>query len=237
MCRIARWAFLLCVVVASIPEVRAQDNTHESMPAAPRPQTTAAPRPAPLSFDQKFRSYLKQTYQPQSSLVPAVVAGLNQARNSPDDWRQGAVGYGKRFSSVRGEFQISNVARFGVGAALHEDPRFFRSNLHGSWSRTKYAFKHTYFARVDDGGERLAFSAFAAAAAGGFAPNGWLPASQNGWGHAFQRTAVLLMIDLGVNMGREFGSDDKKFLFEKILRRRPRSSTDSPDASAIFLER
>ncbi len=229
MTRISAYTLVLALLTC-ISNAGAQTTPAPSSSGAHTSQSKTLP--TPLALHQKFEIYLKQAYEPQSFLVPAFFAGIDQARNSPKELGQDTEAFGGRLGSIRGQFQIANAAQFGVGAALHEDPRYFSSNLHGSWVRTKYVFKHTYIARMDDGSERLAFALIAGATAGGFAPNGWLPGSQNGVERGFERTAIMLLINLGVNMGREFGPDDKKFFFEKILHRRPSPSAGSfPNAN------
>lgn len=182
-------------------------------------QATVPSAPSPLNFGGKFRLYLRQTYSLPSVLVPAAFAGLDQAADSPNEWGQGARGYLNRLGTQRGQFQIGAFCAFGVGAALHEDPRFLPSGKHGMWGRTRYVMMHTVIAHTDRGTEIPAFGNYAAAIGAGFFPSTWLPRSANSVTDSLKRSAAMLAMNVGVNMGIEFGSDDRRFFREKILRR------------------
>ena len=175
--------------------------------------------PAPLTLDQKFQIYFQQTYSVSSLIIPAAVAGIDQATNSPKEWGGGNATYGKRLGTARGQFQFCNFSAFGIGAMLHEDPRFLPSAQHGTWARTKYVLVHTLVARTDSGGQEPAFGVFAGVLGFGFFPNPWLPPSQNSVGQAFERSATFLGAKVGMNMGIEFGPDDRRFFREKVLRK------------------
>jgi len=190
-----------------------------SVSAISRAQSALPAAPTPLTFEQKFQIYLKGTYGPSSVLVPAVFAGINQATDSPREWGQGWTAYGERVATVRGQVQFRNLCEFGVGAALREDPRFFPSGRHGTWSRTKYVFVHTLVARTDSGGEQPAFGTLAGALGSGFFPNLWLPPSKNSPEQGFTRSAIFLGVSVGKNMGIEFGPDDRRFFREKVIRK------------------
>ncbi len=121
-----------------------------------------------------------------------------------------------------------NFSAFGIGAMLHEDPRFLPSAQHGTWARTKYVLVHTLVARTDSGGQQPAFGVFAGALGFGFFPNLWLPPSENSVGQAFERSATFLGANLSMNMGIEFGPDDHRFFREKVLRKLFRHWSHSP---------
>ncbi len=186
-------------------------------------QASPPSAPSPLNFDDKFRLYLRQTYSLPSVLVPAAFAGLDQAADSPNEWGQGSRGYLNRLGTRRGQFQIGAFCAFGVGAALHEDPRFFPSGKHGMWRRTSYVVVHTVIAHTDRGTEMPAFGNYAAALGAGFFPSTWLPRSANSVTDSLKRSAAMLGMNVGVNMGIEFDSDDRRFFREKVLRRFHRS--------------
>ena len=189
------------------------------LPIASMAQTVLPAVPAPLRLDQKFQLYMQQAYSLPSVLIPAAVAGIDQAADSPKYWGEDWSAYGKRFGTVRGEFQLCNFSAFGVGAMLHEDPRFPPSGLHGSWPRTKYVLLHTLVAQTDSGGRQPAFGTFAGALTSGFVPSAWLPPSENSWKHGLARSGTFLAMTIGMNMGTEFGPDDRRFFREKVVRR------------------
>jgi hypothetical protein len=180
-------------------------------------QASPRPAPSPLNFDDKFRLYLRQTYSLSSVLVPAAFAGHDQALDSPREWGQGSRGYLNRLGNQRGQFQIGAFCAFGVGAAIHEDPRFFPSGKHGMWRRTAYVVMHTVIAHTDRGREMPAVGNYAAAIGSGFSPSAWLPRNVNSVTDSLERSAAMMGMKVGVNMGIEFGSDDRRFFRRKGL--------------------
>lgn len=82
------------------------------------------------------------------------------------------------------------------------------------WRRTSYVLTHTLMARTDGGGEMSAFGNYAAALSAGFAPAG-----EASVGSSLVRSAAMLGMDAGMNMGIEFGSDDGRFFRDKVMRR------------------
>ncbi|MGB7168404.1 MAG: hypothetical protein WBD32_05310, partial [Acidobacteriaceae bacterium] len=122
-------------------------------------------------------------------------------------------------------FQIGAFCGFAAGSLLHEDPRFFPSHRRGFLPRTGYVLTHTLLARSDRGATMPAFGNYAAAVGAGFAPAAWLPPSANSVTSSLERTAAMLGMNIGMNMGIEFGPDDRRFIQEKVLRRfRPRKT-------------
>lgn len=78
---------------------------------------------------------------------------------------------------------------------------------------------HTLVTRTDNGREQPAFGNYAAALGAAFFPSTWLPGSENSIPDSLKRSAMMLGMEVGVNMGVEFGPDDRRFFREKILRR------------------
>ena len=58
----------------------------------------AGMQPPPLTSGQKFK-LASQYLNPYTVVFVAAEAGINQARNSPEDYGQGAEGYGKRYGA------------------------------------------------------------------------------------------------------------------------------------------
>jgi hypothetical protein len=77
---------------------------------------------------------------------------------------------------------------------------------------------HTVIARTDRGTEMPAFGNYAAAIGAGFFPSAWLPQSANSLTNSVKRSTAMLGMKVGVNMGIEFGPDDRRFFREKVLR-------------------
>lgn len=182
-------------------------------------QVAVPPAASRLTTGDKFRMYIRQTYSLPSVLFPAAFAGLDEATDSPKEWGQGKRGYLDRLGTQRGQFQIGAFCGFAVGAAFHEDPRFSPSGRHDRWSRIAWVLTHTLLARSDGGKVMPAFGNYAAALGAGFAPAAWLPPSEASIANSLERSAAMLGMNVGMNMGIEFGPDDRRFFRDKILRR------------------
>ena len=166
----------------------------------------------PLTVGGKFRFYVKATYGPGALAGTAVWSGVNQWRDAPDEWGQGMAGYGRRYASRAGQRTVSNSIRFGIGAALREDPRYFPSERKGILPRMSHALASTFVTRTDSGGRRFAVSSFAGTLGSAFISNTWHPAREDDTNHAFKRAGISLAVDTGMNVFQEFWPDVKRGL-------------------------
>jgi hypothetical protein len=95
--------------------------------------------------------YFKSMVNPLSFVRVAASAGIDQAKDKPVEWEQGASGYGKRYVNIFGQYSIQRTVTYGLESALHEDNRYFNSGKQGFWPRTGYALSSGIRARHDDG--------------------------------------------------------------------------------------
>jgi hypothetical protein len=151
----------------------------------------------PLTQQERTKIYLNTMVSPLGYLKAGFSAGIDQWKDSPSEWQQGASGYGKRFANILGQYSIQRTVTFGLGSVLHEDNRYFNSGKKGLWSRTGYAVASGVLARHDDGSWHLSISQLGGVAAGAFISRSWLPPSQHSAGDG----AVSFGITMGSNMG------------------------------------
>jgi hypothetical protein len=166
-----------------------------------------------LTFNGKFQLYVGDTYGPRAWLTSASTAGIRQWINSPPEWEQGMRGYARRFASSMGENAIRNTVRFGVGAALHEDPRYFPSVRKGILRRSWYAVTFVFVPRNDHGERTLGVSRLAGALSSGFISNTWYPERLSDTSHAMSRAGIALGGDAALNLFHEFWPDIKRAVF------------------------
>jgi hypothetical protein len=159
--------------------------------------TTSASDFQPLTQKQRTHIYLKTMVNPLGFLKAGFSGGIDQWRDKPPEWEQGASGYGKRYANILAQYSIQRTVTFGLASALHEDNRYFNSGRKGLWSRTRYAVASGILARHDDGSRHLSISQLGGVAAGAFLSRTWQPPSQNSPGDA----AVSFGITMGSNMG------------------------------------
>lgn len=139
----------------------------------------ASPRPSyqPPTQGQRFKSYFKQTYGIYSILEAGARGGIDQARNIPSEWPQGAQGYADRFGSAMGQIAIRGTTEYLVSDLFHEDLRFVPCASPCAESKFKRALEDTFTARKDDDGHRaFSFARLAGPIAGGtVATTTWYP--------------------------------------------------------------
>lgn len=81
----------------------------------------------------------------------AVSAGISQWKDSPEEWEQGAAGYGKRFGSHFARHAIRQTVQFGLSEALHLDTGFEKSKHKDFGSRLKDALVQNVTSRTRSG--------------------------------------------------------------------------------------
>lgn len=176
-----------------------------------------AQTPVTLDLNGKLRYHAEGTFGPASVGIGGLKAGFLQMTDSPTEWGQGASGYGKRVGSTFASSGIRGVLAFGLDSALHQDPRYFRSDSTGFWSRTGHALRGTILTRTDRGGETLSTWRLGSAYGAAFISNRWYPDRLNTVRHGFVGGSTRLGFDLAKNVIAEFWPDIKR----KISRRKP----------------
>lgn len=169
-------------------------------------------RPAPLNFQERCRRYRLSVYGRDASLL--TVAGWAIGLSAADryKWGRGAAGAGRQFGfGLSGSFAAKTI-EFGVAAASGEDPRYFRSDLHGFVPRLRYAVIHTVVSRHAGGGNRFAASRFAGAYGAEFLSEAWYPNGLHSPGRSLTRGSREIAFDIGWNILKEFSPDIKKKL-------------------------
>ena len=113
----------------------------------------------PLTTGQKFKLVALGTFDPVEYPYVGVLALIDQAENTDPSFRQGFVGYAKRYGAAYADTAIEN---FMVGAVfpslLHQDPRYFQSGQGGFWRRAGYAALRVFITRTDSGKSQFNYS-------------------------------------------------------------------------------
>ena len=171
-----------------------------STPSAPQDQTYTRP-----SQTTMFHNYMSDTFGPYPLAGAAVVAGVNQAYNTPPEWKQGAEGYGKRFASNFGIASVSTATRYVLAEALKEDTLYYSCECKGLFPRLRHAVISTLMARRGDDGHRIfSFASLVAPYAGSMtAVYAWYPNRYNAK-DAFRMGNYTMLGYVGGNIGLEF---------------------------------
>lgn len=188
-------------------------------PAALQPLVPAAGDPlyaplvtssVPQSFHDRLMEYAIITVGPRALFVAPVAAAIRMV-DPPEtlqrDWRVGMGAYGRNYANAFTAETSSQTGRFLTGALLHEDFRYRPSTSRNFFARSFHALAFTFVDKSDSGDNRIAFANFAAAGAGGFVGNLYLPHGFNDLTHAETRAAFVFGGLAVENLLREFAPD------------------------------
>lgn len=156
--RILLW-LLVMAEIAVIP-FAAQAQTLADPGSAPAAVIPTPPAQIEVVYERpsektKLRNYFFDAFGPYPIVGAAIAGGINQADNTPPEWRQGAAGYGKRFISDYGIAAVTTTTRYAVAEALHEDTLYYRCECKGLFPRLSHAITSTFTARRGADGHRV----------------------------------------------------------------------------------
>jgi len=153
----------------------------------------------------KLRNYFFDAFGPYPIVGAGFAAGINQADNTPPEWRQGAEGYGKRFGSDFAIAGISTTTRYALAEAFKEDTLYYRCECKGVFPRLGHAFISALTARRGADGHRVfSFPALIAPYAGTMtAVYAWYPDRYNAK-DALRMGNYTLLGYVGANVALEF---------------------------------
>jgi hypothetical protein len=157
----------------------------------------------PMTRSERGAQYAYSLFGPQAFLYSAVQAGFSQLSNSPEEWRRGAEGYGKRYGSAFAQHFIATTIGNTIAFGLHEDNRYFKSGKTGM-GRLGYAITSSFLARHDDGSRFISFSQIGGTAAGAFISRTWQPPSTGSMGSGAVSFGIGIGVRAALNVAREF---------------------------------
>jgi hypothetical protein len=177
----------------------------------------------PLTQRQRTQIYVKTMVNPLGYLKGGFSAGIDQWKDKPGEWEQGASGYGKRLANILGQYSIQRTVTFGLSSALHEDNRYFNSGKKGVWSRVGYSVASGILARHDDGSRHVSVSQLGGVAAGAFLSRTWLPRSQQSAEDGAVSFGITMASNMGFGVVKEFLPDIGRAIGKK------RTKSSEPD--------
>jgi hypothetical protein len=186
----------------------------------------------PMTQTERNRLYFKTMMNPLGFVKAGFSAGIDQANDKPEEWEQGASGYGKRFANILGQYSIQRTVTYGLGSALHEDNRYFNSGKKGFWPRTGYALTSGILARHDDGSRHFSISQVGGVAAGAFLARVWLPPSQSSAGDGAVSFGITMGSNAGFGIVKEYLPDIGRALAKKHKKPATGSGNTAPHSVA-----
>jgi hypothetical protein len=192
-----------------VPSLARAQSSLDSTGASAAVATNTSARPATTytrpTETTKIRNYAFNAFGPLPILVAGVEAGLDQEDNSPPEWKQGALGYGKRFGSDFAVEAVGTTTRYGLSEAFREDALYYRCDCKGVFPRLGHAVVSTLTARRGEDGHRVfSVPALVAPYAGSaVAVYAWYP-SRFGAKDAFRMGNYTMLAYVGANISLEF---------------------------------
>jgi len=165
----------------------------------------SAPSPKDDPSDPSLAHYAKHAVGPKAVVMAGVGAGVNQLNDTPREWGQGGVGFGRRFASAFGKHIVHKAIQYPVSKLLHEEFGYHRSVKQGFGPRLKDALLATVIThKTTTEKPTVAVGEISGAMGSGLISRLWQPASVRAVGHGFASGGITLAIDAGLNVFREF---------------------------------
>ncbi len=169
------------------------------------------------STSTMLKHYAFDAFGPYALAFTALTAGLDQATNTPPEWKQGFGAYAERFGSDFGIAAVGKTARYGTAAVFRDDTSYYRCECKGARPRLGHAVFSTLTARRGQNGHRVfSFPALVAPYIGSMVGvYGWYP-SRYGVKDALRMGNYSLLESAGTNIALEFLYKGPHFLFSRM---------------------
>ena len=195
---------VLLFAVAVAFSVNAQDATKDQTKDQTKTTTPTPPDYVFPTAEERFKRYVKDTVGPMRLLRTGASAGIQQWRDSPEEWGQGAKGYGKRFASGLGRNAIQQTVTYGLDSALGQDTGFQRSKREGFFPRLKDALAQNVTSRTKSGNRVISAPRLVGVYTGSIvAAETWYP-ERYSYKDGLRQGTTTLLTGFGINVVREF---------------------------------
>jgi hypothetical protein len=195
-------------LAAQIPGLRAGagcEPRDTSEPASSAAREGGGPPGDPAVENEKE---LKHSPWWAGFFMAGVGAGVTQETRTPQEWGEGAAGYGRRFANALAKHWIDRGIQFGVAKLAHEEFGYRRSEKHGFGPRLKYALLSMVITRkTTTGNKTFSKHEVAGAIGSGLISRLWQPASTRTILLGFSSAGTSLAVDAGIHVLREFWPD------------------------------
>jgi len=197
----------VCVmaVVAAV-SVNSQEVTKSQsrQPVVVDKQAIATPDYVFPSERERLKRYVQSTVGPWRLARTAFSAGIDQWRDQPEEWGQGAKGFGRRYASSFGQNAIQQTVTYGLDEAMGLDSSFERSKREGFLPRMKDALIQNVTSRNRSGKRVISAPRFAGVYTGAIVPTEtWYP-ERYSYKDGLRHGTRTLLTGFGINLFREF---------------------------------
>jgi hypothetical protein len=171
------------------------------------------PHPEPLTTRMKFHLAYKSLTNPFFFARTAAWAGVQQARDDPSEWHQGAKGYSQRLGAGFADGVTGSLISDAIlPSLLHQDPRYFYQGSGTKKSRALHAMLAPFVCKGDNGAWQPNYSQLGGSLIGYSISSAYYPSSDRTAGHLFQTFGI----DLGLHV---VGSLAQEFILGKFTSR------------------
>lgn len=171
------------------------------------------PHPEPLTASMKFHLAYKSLTSPVFFARTTAWAGVQQARDNPSEWGQGAKGYSKRLGAGFADAVTGSLLSNAIlPSLLHQDPRYFYDGTGTKWSRARHAMVAPFVCKGDNGAWQPNYSQLGGSLIGYSISTAYNPSSNRSAGHVFESFGI----DTGLHV---VGSLFQEFVLGKFTSR------------------
>lgn len=171
----------------------------------PNLYVTYEPHPEPLTTRMKFRLAYKSLNHPVFFGRVAAWAGVQQARDNPDEWGQGGEGYGKRLGAGYADAVTGSLITNAIlPSLLHQDPRYFYKGTGTKWSRARHALLAPFVCKGDNGAWQPNYSQWGGSLIGYSISTAYYPGSNRTTGHVFENFGIDMGLHVVQSLAQEF---------------------------------
>ncbi len=170
----------------------------------------------PQSVKEKFVTATEDSFDYSSYLLPAAIAGEQQATKATPEFHQGAAGYGRYFWHTFVDQTSENYwVEFIMPTLTREDTRYYTMGPAGGgpWKRVGYALSRAVVTRNDSGRDTFNASEVIGAGAAAGISNLYYPTHERTLSNTVDKWSENVGIDAGTFIVREFWPDINHALF------------------------
>ena len=169
----------------------------------------------PLTGDQRFKLYLRQTYTTPGIYVKTGFFAIHdQVKETEPEWGDGFSGFAKRVGSLQAGNVIQNSLTALGNAVVGFEPRYDRCRCEGAWPRIRHAVVRNFitYGGGDDKAIRPQIMSYAAAFGAGVTVASWKPNNPSVLTEGYQNVVTQAWVGVVVDALAEFAPDIKRML-------------------------
>ena len=170
----------------------------------------------PQSVKEKFVTATEDSFDYSSFVIPAAIAGEQEASNDTPEFHKGAAGYGRYFWHTFVDQTSENYwVEFIMPTLTREDTRYYTLGPAGggAWKRVGYALSRAVVTRNDAGKDTFNASEVIGAGAAAGMSNLYYPSHERTFSNTADKWSENVGVDAAGFIVREFWPDINHLMF------------------------